>query len=642
MLEGILMGSLNFLIASLAVSLTSILCMVVIRKKKNARNRLIIALLIIVFVDSLMGMTSAISYASSAPYFVRITLCYFPKYIYYSTHFLMMPIFYYYIIRVCGIYHRLTKKHFWIMGLPVFVLEALVFSNPFTKITFYANSDLIFHRGPLVYVAYVISALYFVFCIVTLVIYWTNIDKLKKISLVYFLALAVVGIVVQMMFPAFNCELLCEAVGLMGIMIILEKDDDRADSITGLFNRNALMTDLDKNIFLKKEFHVICIRIENVELYQTIVGYDCFELVKQEIAKYLFTAAEKFDVYTDEISCFYIICPQAREKEVKKLIFNVKTRFDKSFKVKKQEIYVNPVILCVSCPDMFSSTEDIMLLGESTISDNDYGSIFMWHDLDEVKRRIDVEKAIVRGINSRRFKVKYKPIYSKSDLKLRGAEALITLEDTDMGEVSFEELISVAEKYNLEEVMQKMMIEDIFDFLDGEFEEAVSGSFDVMLIHALSKKVLNEDMTSAITKLVAKYNIDVTGIAVDISQNIFDADGKSAAYALTELKKSDIRVFLGDYRISYLDDKDDNIPGFDGVILNMKSFIDKMGMSQGRITLGKKADMIKELGKKVLITGVETEEYYDMIEDIYADYVFGSYFSVPLSKEDFVEVLKNG
>ena len=642
MLEGISMGSLNFLIASLAVSLTSILCLVAIRKKKTVRNRLLIALLIIVFVDSITGMVSTLSYASSAPYFVRISLCYFPKYIYYSTHFLMMPIFYYYIIRVCGIHHLLTKKFYYIVGIPVVILELLVFSNPFTKITFYASSDLIFRRGPLVYVAYVLSALFFIMCIVTLVIYWTNIDRLKKISLIYFLALAVVGIVVQMVFPAFNCELLCEAVGLMGIMILLEKDDDRTDSITGLFNRNALITDLEKNIFLKKEFHVICLRIENVELYQTIIRYDCFELVKQEIAKYLFVAAEKFDVYTDEISCFYIICPQAQEKEVKKLIFDIKTRFDKSFKVKKQEIYINPVILCVSSPDMFTSTEDIMLLGESTIGDNDYGSIFMWHDLDEVKRRIDVEKAIVKGINSRHFKVKYKPIFSKKNNKIKGAEALIALEDTDIGDVSFEELISVAEKYNLEEVLQKMMIEDIFDFLDGEFEEAVSGSFDLMLIHALSRKVLNEEMTTAITDLVAKYNIDVTGIAVDISQNIFDADEERAAYALNRLKKSDIRVFLGDYRISYLDDKDDNIPKFDGVILNMKSFIDKMGMSQGHITLGRKADMIKELGKNVLITGVESLEYYDMIEDIYADYVFGSYFSVPLSKEQFVEVLKNG
>lgn len=640
MLEGYSLGGIVFLIASLTVSLTSLLCMVVIRKKKNVRNRLLVALLAIVAVDSVMGMISTMAFTSSGPYFLRIMLCYFSKYIYYSTHFLMMPIFYYYIIRVCGIYHLFSKKALLLLGAPVLVLEALVFSNPFTKITFYANSDLIFHRGPLVYAAYILSAVYFLMCIVTLVLYWMNIDVLKKIALIYFLTLAVVGILIQMVSPAYNCELLCEAVGLMGIMIILEKEDDRADSITGLFNRNALMTDLDSNIMLKKDFHVICIRIENMELYQNIVGYDCFELVKQEISKYLFAEADKYDVYTDEISCFYIICAQTTEKEVKKLIFDIKTRFDKSFKVRKQEIYVNPVILCVSSPDMFTSTEDIMLLGESNITDNDYGSVFMWHDLDGVKRRIDVEKAIVRGINNRHFKVKYKPIYTKEEGKLRGAEALIALDDADIGEVSFEELISVAEKYNLEDVMQRMMVEDIFDFLDGEFDEAVNGSFDFVIIHVLSPKLMNEEMTNIVKKLVAKYNIDVSGVAVDISQNTYDADAERSTYALDKFKESDIKVFLGDYRISYLDDRDDNIPKFDGVILNMKSFTDKMGISQGRIMLGKKADMIKELGKKVLITGVETEEYYGMIEDIYADYVLGSYFSAPLSKEQFVELLK--
>ncbi|MBR4831063.1 MAG: hypothetical protein IKZ97_00380, partial [Butyrivibrio sp.] len=85
MLEGYSLGGIVFLIASLTVSLTSLLCMVVIRKKKNVRNRLLVALLAIVAVDSVMGMISTMAFTSSGPYFLRIMLCYFSKYISYST-----------------------------------------------------------------------------------------------------------------------------------------------------------------------------------------------------------------------------------------------------------------------------------------------------------------------------------------------------------------------------------------------------------------------------------------------------------------------------------------------------------------------------------------------------------------------------
>ena len=46
--------------------------------------------------------------------------------------------------------------------------------------------------------------------------------------------------------------------------------------------------------------------------------------------------------------------------------------------------------------------------------------------------------------------------------------------------------------------------------------------------------------------------------------------------------------------------------------------------------------MIRQMKKKIVVEGVETESQIHLLEDLGVDYQQGFYFSKPIPKEDFI------
>ncbi len=61
----------------------------------------------------------------------------------------------------------------------------------------------------------------------------------------------------------------------------------------------------------------------------------------------------------------------------------------------------------------------------------------------------------------------------------------------------------------------------------------------------------------------------------------------------------------------------------------------------GRILLENTVRMIKQMGRKVLVEGVETKAQLDLLRDVGVDYLQGFYFSRPLPREEFLTLVAN-
>ena len=59
-----------------------------------------------------------------------------------------------------------------------------------------------------------------------------------------------------------------------------------------------------------------------------------------------------------------------------------------------------------------------------------------------------------------------------------------------------------------------------------------------------------------------------------------------------------------------------------------------------KIVLANTIRMIKELGKKILVEGVETKEQRNLVVSLGCDYCQGYYFSKPIPKQEFMEFCK--
>ena len=76
------------------------------------------------------------------------------------------------------------------------------------------------------------------------------------------------------------------------------------------------------------------------------------------------------------------------------------------------------------------------------------------------------------------------------------------------------------------------------------------------------------------------------------------------------------------------------IDKFDGINVDVKRYFGSEDDSQGEAILRNKVNMVSQLGKKVILCGVDNKELYDMIKGVNADYVVGDYLSPMVTKNE--------
>ena len=91
----------------------------------------------------------------------------------------------------------------------------------------------------------------------------------------------------------------------------------------------------------------------------------------------------------------------------------------------------------------------------------------------------------------------------------------------------------------------------------------------------------------------------------------------------------------GESNLEYILDMPATIVKFDKDMTH-RFFLDR----QAKIVLTIVAKMVKSLGLKVVVEGIETEEQLNGMLEIGVDYIQGYYFSEPLPKQEFIKFLE--
>lgn len=619
-----MVGGLSFRIAASLICITCIFYMAVMRglNRKRVRSRLFVTLMAILLIDSCSGFISTMVVGSGWPYHARLVIAYICKLVYYMTHIALIPVFCVYIMVVCDVLHRFSRRRLLLFFTPFWILEAAVLSNPFTRVFFYNDSELIFYRGPGVYVAYVVCFIYVFFCVYLLMCFWRTMNNIQKIAMFYFLVLSTIGVVIQMIFPAIVCELMAEALGLMGVMILIERDEYRLDYKTHANNRSALVHDLSTYFEVQRSIYVICVRVINDELYRRVVGYEGYDILMTEIANFLMNIDNGYEAYRSGGGNFFLLCPDASEERIGFILELIQERFTKSFNAGSGMTNVLAKILCAKCPEELSDPGDILLLAETEITDSKV--LFKGEDLGFLLRKIDIEKAIVRGMAEENFLVKYQPVYDKYSYAIHSAEAFLTLTDAELGSVNFREFMAVAEETGFAQELEYRIIDSVCRFIRDGVAHSELG-INTLVIHIMSVQVMTEDLIAYVRNCIEKYVIDPSLLVFDISDTIAMQAQDVMNYILDEFRDMGIRFVLANNDAGIFGMSNDMLDKFDGVSINLSRFFEDDSTDQADIILKNRTAMINQLGKMIILSGIDNREIYEKANKVMADLIVGDY-----------------
>ncbi len=624
--------SLSYRIAAAIICITCLFYSTTMRKRYRVRSRLFAMLVIITLVDSLSDVVSYVAVLSSIGDTFKWIISYSMEVLYYSTHLALMPVFAFYIITICGVGYRFKGARNKALKVPLYILEVMLVTNPLTSWFFITTGKFEYARGPGIYIAYAVSGVYLALIVILLIRYWYTINRMKQIAMIYFLFLATAGTALQMLRPEIKCELLCEAIGLSGIMIMIEKDDDRTDAQSKAYNRTAFVQDIKAYFNLNREFKVFCLRLENLDVYRKIYGIQTIDKLMLNIASFFMDDGSETDAYHTAFDAFYIIETDKTDEEIANLGERIANHFNSKFEIGGKELMLDSRVLIASCPDQFRSINDIFLLETAELGKSDK-KLFKGSDLDFLLRRIEVEKAIGRGLSEKRFAIYYYPTYSKENYSIKLAQVWLRLSDTVIGEIKAEEFMEVAVNSGFIEEIQLRSIEGICRFLSNGVDKT-DMQLDFILVPVYSAELISSEVLQKIAGYIEHYSIDPSLLAFVIKESYAIYAKETLLKLRNTVERLGVRLYISDYQAGFLGLNAITDIAFEGVILDMKSIFESDNSQNADIVLANRTNMLRQLGKKIIISGVNSREYYDKIKTVEFDYVQGAFFSEEVSKNE--------
>ena len=560
---------------------------------------------------------------------------------YYLLHTLLCPMFGYYVICVTGKLTKYTKKMYVVCALPYLVCELFVLTNPALHLVFYYDENMEYCRGPASTVIYAVAGVYFIHAAANIFVSWNGITKQRRASLIYFFVLITAGIIVQLIFVDIKCELFAEAVALFGVMLTIENEDSRLDADTGIYNRNAVKMDIDSYVTSKQEFYVLCIKITNSEIIQRVTGSANTDTYIKMIGEYLKTLAPRYNIYHVNPMTYAILYMGSKMSDAEGDAYRILERFESPWKLNDSEVVLKITAVLADMPGTISGKGQLLYIADNPPPPSQVNNILKGEDLNYFIRRIRVERAVTRGLEEHNFEVFYQPTYYIDDLSLHGAEALLRLHDPELGNVFPDEFISAAERMGLIDDLDDYVLAEVCRFIKTGFPSEMG--LDSINVNLSVLQCMRPGFVERILKIVEGIGADKSMINFEITESVSASDYHPLIAVVKSLKDSGFMFSMDDYGTGFSNMQSIFSIDFDIVKIDKSILWAAEKSEMGMIILENSVRMINQMGRRILVEGVETSDQIELLRSLgrsRIDYLQGFYFSKPVPKSEFVELIK--
>ncbi|WP_300379546.1 EAL domain-containing protein [Clostridium sp.] len=248
--------------------------------------------------------------------------------------------------------------------------------------------------------------------------------------------------------------------------------------------------------------------------------------------------------------------------------------------------------------------------------------------LESLDREFKIEKGLRIAIDNNEIKMVYQPKINTSNEKVMGFEALVRWNSKELGIVSPNEFIPIAESSGIIISLGKYIIDESFKrckeltmLTDKDFKMAINLS-DV--------QIRDLEIVEYIKNSLKRYDLNARYIEFEITESIIMKVPEKNVKTLAELKKLGVTLALDDFgtgysSLSYLRTLPIDVLKID------KSFIDGILIEKkSEYIINSVVELSHFLDLVVVAEGVETFEQLKYLKDINCDIIQGYYYSKPI------------
>ena len=521
----------------------------------------------------------------------------------------------------------------------------------FAPIDYYIEEDGIYSYGLMVNCVYAVLIIYsFMTVFQTLRHMKNKAHRKQKICVLMTMALWIGFGGAQILEP----KILISSVGIAAIILLmflsLENPSEYLDGETRAFNYYALRTVLQESLNREKEFAVVSIELDEATIIENYASSTMISDVLTEIRIYV-EKTFKTQCYRMNRMTLVFIIDFKRISKLNTYLEILVDRFSQPWEFKDKSIRLNSHANVLCCPEDFPFDGSVQELLDFAEEAETYGqTIGFIKRIDEKARekRIRHRKilhVVSDAIKADAIEMYYQPIYNLSQKRFSNAEALVRLKDEQtIGYVSPEEFIPLAEKKGMIMPLSSLIFNHVFSFMsENNLRKKGVNHIEVNLSGLQS---VDANLPKLMKSLLMKHNIAPDSVNLEITESIAVTSGYMLKKNMEELRKFGCSFSMDDFGTGYSNLSRIAKADFEMIKID-KSLLwpcfkedGTDGTKNAKILLENMISMLLQIGRKIVVEGIETKEQYEYLESLGITYAQGFYFSKPLPEAEFVKFIE--
>lgn len=559
-------------------------------------------------------------------------------------HNLSVPVYVVYLACLTDNMYKL-RDNVWVQLLlfaPFACVLEMILTTPFSHMIFYIDENGRYIRGLWYGALYAVAAFY----VGLGVIYALRCRKLftrgQFLSMLAVFPLMIAALCIQIVQPRLRIEMFAHTVGILFILLMVQKPEERTDAATGFGKSSAYATDVEQALYNKRLIRILLINILNYRFFMDILGYmstqQLMNLVAEQIAQTCRTVLPKADPYYLDRGKFCLVVGRENFHRLDGAAQALNRMLAEDIYMQDMDINLQSNLCILRCPEDLSDLRSIFAFSNEFEEYQRSGQVFYAEEILNDGRYIikDIEDIIENAMTNEGMSVYYQPIYSVEEKRFASAEALLRLSDEEYGHISPELFIPVAEKNGVIHQIGAFVLEEVCRFIASE--EFQKLGMDYIEVNLSVAQCMRNNLANEVLALLEKYHVRPEQINLEITETAVGDAQNTMAENIRVLSAAGIPFSLDDFGTGY-----SNIRRMATLPLNIvkldKTFTDLERNPKLEIVVRNTVRMIKDMQMKIVVEGIETEQVAKQFSDMKCDYIQGFYYSRPLSREDFVRFI---
>lgn len=613
-------------------------------RRKTVNTRLtngFLFLIIIVILSAIVNLSAI--YVIDHPFDFPLWFAYFTNTLYYFL-FMFFPQAFYSCVK-CSISSNFTRSKFKVLRYytPITIQQILILSSPFTHAIFYFDEARVFHKSYAYPTIFIVFGIYFLSAIYKIIIYRKEVTVAQRATVYFYSIACIVAISIQAIRPPLIVMGFVAAVSTMMLFLSLVNPTNYVDKEMGSLNLKAFRDVADQEIFRDKPFRVIGIQIVGIRFLNETIGLEN----KAELLKSLYIllqkACGKHRIYRVSGSRMFVIIPDDGEVQ-QYIVENVHTVFSNSIRMGEFRISLTERIALFRYPDDAGSVHDIEeLMHETLVSviDEEPGTIVKVDKNILVKknRELAILQVMKKAVRRGDFYVVYQPIYSFESGRFTTAEALVRLENEELGEVSPEEFIPIAERNGMILQIGEFVFETVCRFI--LHHKIWEKGIEYIHVNLSVIQCMQENLADQLFRIMDLYNLDYRYINLEVTESAAIASSETLMENMNRLIDRNMKFSLDDFGTGFSNTATLIKYPFHSIKLDKSMVWNAMHNEKAETVLRNTIEMVKLLHMEIVAEGAENPEQIEKLKEMGADYVQGFYYSKPISRDSFIELLND-